>query len=117
VALLLAAVGIYGVIAYTVAQRRREIGVRIALGASRRDVLKLVVGDGARLAVLGVGIGTLGALGLTRLIASQLYNVSATDHEVFLGLALLLIAIALLACWLPARRAAKLDPMIVLRSE
>jgi putative ABC transport system permease protein len=116
-ALLLAAIGIYGVIAYTVTQRRKEIGVRIALGASGHDVMRLIVGEGARLALVGTGFGLLAALALTRLLASQLYHVSATDPQVFGAVALLLIAIALIACWLPARRAARVNPMMALRED
>ena len=116
-ALLLAAVGIYGVMSYAVAQRRREIGVRLALGAQRGDVVGLIVGRGLRLALAGVAIGMAGALGLTLYLSAQLYAVEATDPATFASVAALLTAVALLACWLPARRAAKVDPMVALRSE
>jgi ABC-type antimicrobial peptide transport system permease subunit len=116
-ALLLAAIGLYGVIAYTVTQRTREIGIRLALGASPRRVLRQVLGQGLKLVVLGLILGALGAAGLTRLLASLLYQVSPADPLVFGGMALLLLAVALAAAWLPARRAAKVDPMVALRVE
>ncbi len=113
-ALLLAAIGIYGVLAQSVAQRTHEIGIRMALGAHTRDVLKLVVGHGMALALLGVAAGLAGALGLTRLIAKLLFGVSANDPGTFVAIALLLVLVSFLACYLPARRASKLDPMIAL---
>lgn len=116
-ALLLAAIGLYGVVAYTVTQRTREIGIRLALGASPRRVLRQVLGHGLKLVVLGLILGALGAAGLTRLLASLLYQVSPADTLVFGGMALLLLAVALAAAWLPARRAAKVDPMVALRAE
>jgi putative ABC transport system permease protein len=117
VALLLAAVGIYGVMAYTVTERTNEIGIRIALGAQIKDVMRLVIGRGIKLAFIGVLIGLGGALGLTQLMKTLLFGVSSTDPLTFAAVAILLMAVALLACWIPARRAAKVDPMITLRSE
>ena len=116
-ALLLAMAGIYGVTAYTVAQRTREIGVRMALGASRGTVLGMVLKQGVITGVLGVGAGILGSLVLTRWLQSQLFGVSATDPATFAGVALILILVSLAACWIPGRRAARVDPMVALRYE
>jgi putative ABC transport system permease protein len=116
-ALLLAAIGIYGVLSYFVAQSTPEIGIRLAMGAQSRDVVSLVLRRGMTLTLLGVGIGLIGSFLLTRLMSTLLYGVSASDPTTFGAIALLLTAVALLACYIPARRAARVDPMIALRSE
>ncbi len=115
--LLISAIGVYGVISFWVAQRTHEIGIRMALGARQLDVLKHVVGEGFRLTLIGLGIGIALALALARFLSSQLYGVKPSDPETFIAVALILIGVALLACYIPARRAARVDPMVVLRHE
>jgi ABC-type antimicrobial peptide transport system permease subunit len=114
---ILASVGIYGVISYLVGQRTHEIGIRMAMGAQRGDVLKLVLGQAGRMAVIGIVLGVAAALGLTQLLSRLLFGVRPTDPLTFAATALLLLGIALLACYVPARRAARIDPMIALRYE
>jgi len=116
-ALFLAAMGLYGVMSYSVIQRTREIGIHISLGATRRDVFKLIMGQGLILSLIGIVIGLAAALSVTRLIAHLLYEVSANDPATFTLIALLLVGVALAACYLPARRATRVDPMIALRNE
>jgi putative ABC transport system permease protein len=116
-ALVLSAVGIYGVMAYVVAQRNREMGIRLAMGAQTLDVLKLVLRQGGRLAAAGVIVGTVAALGMMRLLSSLLYGVSAADPLTFVGVAILSMLVSLAACYIPARRATRVDPMVALRYE
>jgi putative ABC transport system permease protein len=116
-ALLLASIGIYGVIAYSVAQRTHEIGIRLAVGAQTRDVMKMIIKQGMILALIGAGLGLAGAFVATRVMRGLLFGVSATDPLIFIGVSLLITMVALLACYIPARRATKVDPLIALRYE
>jgi predicted lysophospholipase L1 biosynthesis ABC-type transport system permease subunit len=117
VALLMASIGLYGVVSYLVGQRRHELGIRLALGAQRRDVLRLVLGHGMKMALSGVALGLGAALGLTRLMTKMLYGVSTTDPATFAVISLLLATVALVACFVPAWRATKVDPLVALRHE
>jgi putative ABC transport system permease protein len=114
-ALLLAAIGVYSVMNYLVSQRRHEIGIRMALGASQREILKLVVGQGMWLSLLGIGFGIAAALLLTRIMTSLLYGITPSDPLTYIANSLMLLAVALLACLIPARRAMSVDPIIALR--
>ncbi len=117
VALLLASIGIYGVMAYTFSQRTHEIGVRVALGAQRSDILRLALGEGMILVAVGLGAGLIGAAIVTRFLRSMLFSVTATDPITFVSIAALLAAVALLACFIPARRATQVDPLVALRED
>jgi ABC-type antimicrobial peptide transport system permease subunit len=116
-ALIVAAVGVYGMLAYSVTQRTREIGIRLALGAERSKVAGLVIRDGLILCLIGLTLGLAGAFGATRLLRGLLYQVAPTDPGTYAAVAILLMVVSLLACWLPARRATRVDPLIALRSE
>jgi ABC-type antimicrobial peptide transport system permease subunit len=116
VALVLASIGLYGVISYLVGQRTQELGIRLALGAQRRDIFRLVLGQGMKMSLIGVGVGVLAAFGVTRFLSSFLYGVSTTDAMTYTAIACLVTAVAMLACLVPALRATKVDPLIALRN-
>jgi len=117
VGLILAMVGLYGVMSYVVGQRTHEIGIRVAVGAERKDILRVMLGHGLRLSFIGVAIGTIGALALSRVIASQLYQVTSTDVRTYIAVSVVLTFVALAACYIPARRATRVDPVVALRYE
>ena len=117
IGLLLAVIGIYGIVSFSTAQRTREIGIRMALGGSARDVMNLILHQGVRMVVIGLAVGVLAALGITRVMTGLLIGVSPNDPLTYVAVALLLSSIALLACWIPARRATRVDPGIALRYE
>lgn len=117
IALVLSAAGLYGVISYLVAQRTRELGIRLALGAQAQDVVLLVMRQGARLTAVGIALGLLGAFLFTRVLESLIYGVSARDPLTFAAIAALLAGVALLATWIPAERAARVDPLVAIREE
>jgi ABC-type antimicrobial peptide transport system permease subunit len=117
VALLLGAIGIYGVLSYTMSQRTHEVGIRIALGAESRQVVRMVVGEGIRIVAIAVAVGLVGAFGATRLLRSQLFGVGPTDLLTFSVVTVVLSGVAILACYLPARRASRVDPMVALRTD
>ena len=116
-ALVLACIGLYGLLSYEVGRRTRELGIRVALGAHHRDLSRLVIGQGILLALIGAAIGIAAAVGVTRFMASMLFGIKATDPATFIGVAIMLIVVALAACYIPARRAMKVDPMVALRYE
>jgi len=116
-ALVLAAVGIYGVMSYAVSQRTQEIGIRLAIGAQATDVLRMVVGEGLKLTMLGTGLGLVGALIVARLISSLFFGIGPYDPVTFAGITVLLTMVAFLACYIPARRATRVDPLVALRYE
>jgi putative ABC transport system permease protein len=117
IALFLAAVGLYGVVSYTVSQRTQEIGVRMAIGAQRGDVLRMIVGGGMKLTLVGIAMGLAGALALARLVATMLFDVTPFDPTSYAATAIVLLAVASLACYIPARRAMRVDPITALRQE